>query len=104
MAPQLSSLGWGPELRCPELEMSQLEDMPCQELVEVITEYREGALSPQDKLRFEDHLALCGCRNYLDQMRVTISLTGALDTNSIPDGVRDQLLSAFRDWKRDRPT
>jgi anti-sigma factor RsiW len=85
--------------------MSQLEEMPCQELVEVITDYLDGALSPQDRLRFEEHLALCrGCRNYLEQMRLTISLTGALKTDSIPDGVRDQLLAAFRDWKRDRPT
>jgi predicted anti-sigma-YlaC factor YlaD len=85
--------------------MSQLEGMPCQELVEVITDYLEGALSPQDRLRFEEHLALCsGCRNYLEQMRVTISLTGALRTDSIPDGVREQLLSAFRDWKRDLRT
>jgi anti-sigma factor RsiW len=85
--------------------MSQLEDMPCQELVEVITDYLEGALSPKDRLRFEEHLELCsGCRNYVEQMRVTISLTGALKTDSIPDGIREQLLSAFRDWKRDLPT
>jgi predicted anti-sigma-YlaC factor YlaD len=84
--------------------MSQLEDMPCQELVEVITDYLEGGLTPQDRLRFEEHLAVCsGCRNYLEQMRVTIRLTGALKIDSIPDVVRKQLLSAFRDWKSDRP-
>jgi hypothetical protein len=45
----------------------------------VITKYRAGALNPQDKLRFEDHLAQCsGCRNYLEQTRVIISLTGSL--------------------------
>jgi predicted anti-sigma-YlaC factor YlaD len=54
-------------------------------------------------VRFEEHLAVCeGCRNYLEQMRATIRLTGALKTDSIPDRVRDQLLAAFRDWKRSR--
>jgi anti-sigma factor RsiW len=76
--------------------------MPCQELVEVITDYLEGALSPEDRRRFDEHLAACsGCRTYLEQMRVTIRLTGALKTDHIPDGVRDQLLAAFRDWKRE---
>ena len=77
--------------------------MPCQELVEVITDYLEGTLSPEERLRFEEHLAGCdGCRAYLEQMRVTIRLTGALKTDSIPEGVREQLLTAFRDWKRGR--
>jgi anti-sigma factor RsiW len=79
--------------------------MRCKDLVEVITDYLEGALSPRDTLRFEEHLAVCeGCRNYLEQMHATIRLAGALKTDSIPDGVREQLLSAFRDWKQGRPT
>jgi anti-sigma factor RsiW len=85
--------------------MSEFEEMPCQDLVEVITDYLEGALTLQDRLRFEEHLATCsGCRNYLEQMRATIRLTGALKVDSIPDAVREQLLAAFRDWKRGRPT
>jgi anti-sigma factor RsiW len=83
--------------------MSDFKEMPCQDLVEVITDYLEGTLSPQERLRFEEHLAVCaGCRNYLEQMRATIRLTGALNADSIPDGIREQLLTAFRDWKRDR--
>jgi anti-sigma factor RsiW len=85
--------------------MSRFQEMRCQDLVEVITDYLEGALSPGDRLRFEEHLAVCeGCRNYLEQMRATVRLAGALKTDSIPDGVREQLLTAFRDWKRTRPT
>jgi anti-sigma factor RsiW len=79
--------------------------MRCKDLVEVITDYLEGALSPRDTLRFEEHLAVCeGCSNYLEQMRATIRLAGTLKTDSIPDGVREQLLTAFRDWKQGRPT
>ena len=85
--------------------MSESQEMRCKDLVEVITDYLEGALSPRDKLRFEEHLAVCeGCRNYLEQMRATIRLAGALKTDPIPDGVREQLLTAFRDWKQGRPT
>jgi anti-sigma factor RsiW len=85
--------------------MSESIEMRCQDLVEVITDYLEGALSPPERLRFEEHLAVCeDCRNYVEQMRATIRLAGALKTDSIPDGVREQLLTAFRDWKRGRPT
>jgi predicted anti-sigma-YlaC factor YlaD len=83
--------------------MTSVREMPCQELVEVITDYLEGALSPEDRLRFEEHLSVCsGCRNYLDQMRTTIRATGALKQESIPAGIREQLLTAFRAWKRER--
>ncbi|MDQ6922477.1 MAG: zf-HC2 domain-containing protein [Candidatus Dormibacteraeota bacterium] len=85
--------------------MSESQEMRCKDLVEVITDYLEGALSPRDTLRFEEHLAVCeGCRNYLEQMRATIRVAGALKTDSIPDGLREQLLTAFRDWKQGRPT
>jgi anti-sigma factor RsiW len=85
--------------------MNESQEMRCKDLVEVITDYLEGALSPRDTLRFEEHLAVCeGCRNYLEQMRATIRLAGTLKTDSIPDGVREQLLTAFRDWKQGRPT
>jgi anti-sigma factor RsiW len=84
--------------------MTAVRDMHCQELVEVITDYLEGALSPEDRRRFEKHLSTCsGCRNYLEQMRATIRATGALKEESIPGGVREQLLQAFRDWRRRRP-
>jgi anti-sigma factor RsiW len=79
-----------------------VEPLKCQELVELVTAYLDGALSPTDRNRFEAHLAQCqGCSNYLDQMRQTIALTGRLSEESIPPGARDKLLQAFRDWKRE---
>jgi predicted anti-sigma-YlaC factor YlaD len=78
-----------------------VEPLKCQELVELVTAYLEGALTPTDRDRFDAHLAQCqGCRNYLDQMHQTIALTGRLSEESIPAGARDKLLQAFRDWKR----
>ena len=77
-------------------------EMACQELVEVVTDYLEGALSERERLRFERHLHDCdGCRKYLEQMRRTIQLTGRLTPASLSPTMRDRLPRAFRDWKRD---
>jgi anti-sigma factor RsiW len=52
--------------------------MSCQELVELVTDYLEGALPPEDVARFEAHVAACpGCEAYLEQMRTTIAVTRA---------------------------
>ena len=76
--------------------------MACQELVEVITEYLEGALDAGDRRRFERHLSECpGCRNYLEQMRATIRLAGGLRAETLSAGTRQELLDAFRGWRRD---
>jgi anti-sigma factor RsiW len=75
--------------------------LACQELVELVTDYLEGALAPEDRRRFEEHIGRCGgCTNYLDQMRQTIALTGRLSEDTFPDGARDDLLAAFRSWKQ----
>ncbi len=75
--------------------------MSCKELVELITEYLEGALPPEDKARFEQHLAFCDCcGTYLEQMRLTIHSLGKLAEESIPEGVKGELLEVFRNWKR----
>ena len=76
------------------------QELTCKELVELITEYFEGALLPAERKRFEEHLALCkGCRVHLDQMRATISTLGKLDEQSIAPQVKEDLLRAFRTWK-----
>lgn len=80
--------------------MADIEDMSCQELTELVNAYLEGALPESDRARFDAHLAICsGCRTYLDQMRRTISMTGTLRDDTLPDAVKDRLLSAFRTWK-----
>lgn len=74
-----------------------LPEMPCRELVELITDYLEGRLSPADRERFEAHLAECGpCRTYLEQFRQTIALLGRLPEETLSDEVRGALLTAFR--------
>ena len=79
--------------------------MKCREMVELMTDYLEGALSARDRARFEEHIAGCdGCRAYLEQMHKTMRLAGLLPDQTIPAQVEDELLRAFRDWKTERPT
>jgi anti-sigma factor RsiW len=73
--------------------------MTCQELVELVTDYFDGALSPADRDEFERHLAICpGCVNYIEQMRTTIRL--AQETKALEQRPEvGALLHAFREWK-----
>ena len=80
----------------------QLPEMPCQELVELVTEYLEDRLSPDDRLRFEQHLDQCvACRAYLEQFRETIRVLGSLPQESLSTESRTALLHAFRGWSKD---
>jgi anti-sigma factor RsiW len=79
--------------------MIDTEALSCQELVELVTDYLEGALSAADLQRFERHTAGCAdCTRYLEQMRVTIRLTGTLTPDDLAPEAEEALLDAFRDW------
>ena len=82
--------------------MKLSEDLTCAELVELVTDYLEGALSDRDRERFEEHVVFCaGCSNYLDQMRRTVELTGRLTEDDLPEEAQAGLLAAFRSWKEE---
>ena len=75
--------------------------LSCRELVELVTDYLEARLSPAARARFEAHLGECdGCRDHLDQVRVTVRLSGRLSEERISPPAREALLRAFRGWKR----
>ena len=79
-----------------------MADLSCQELVELVTDYLEGALSRQDVARFDAHVAACpGCETYLAQVSATIALARAGGEDVEPDEMAP-LLDAFRDWHRAR--
>lgn len=80
---------------------STVEALSCQELVELVTAYLEGALAPEDAARFEQHISGCdGCSAYLEQMRAAIRLAGRLTPEAVPPEAERALLSAFRSWTR----
>lgn len=75
-------------------------ELTCKELVEVVTDYLEGGMPPARRLLFEEHVAFCDwCQTYVEQMRETIRLTGALREEDVSPEARDMLLRVFRDWK-----
>jgi anti-sigma factor RsiW len=79
------------------------EMLSCRELVQLVTDYLEGVLAPEERLRFERHIAICpSCRGYLAQMRATLAVAGVLTEESISVEARDHLLAAFRNWSADR--
>jgi anti-sigma factor RsiW len=77
--------------------------MTCREVVELMTDYLDGALSAADRSRFEEHIAGCdGCTAYLAELRTTRRVLGKLAEEPIPAGVETELMKAFRDWKSTR--
>ena len=76
--------------------------LTCKEIVEIVTDYLEGALPRERRKAFEAHLAECdGCTQYVEQMRETIRLTGGLAEESLEPDFRERLLDAFRGLRRD---
>ena len=72
----------------------------CREVVELVTDYLDGALSDADTERMEEHLKVCPlCVEYVEEIRVTAQLAAvaALELELRPD--RDRLLRAFRGFK-----
>ena len=81
--------------------MDDSGDLRCQEFVELVTEYLEGALPPAEAARFQAHLDYCDpCITYIEEIRLTIRALGHLSETDIAPVARDRLLAEFRDWKR----
>jgi anti-sigma factor RsiW len=77
-----------------------IPEMSCQELVELVTAYLDGALPAADATRLEHHLEGCdGCRAYIDQMRQTIAALGHLPPESLTAEARERLMGAFAAWR-----
>ena len=71
--------------------------MDCDEFVELVTAYLDGALSAEDEQRVLEHLDLCdGCSTYLDQIRTTVTAVRELPGDEAATPGRDRLLDAFR--------
>jgi anti-sigma factor RsiW len=79
---------------------SRPADLACQQFVELVTDYLEGALSRRDRKRFERHLAGCPhCPEYLAQMRATIDLTGRITPDDLTPQMREDFIELFRRWQ-----
>lgn len=80
--------------------MSDTERMDCNELVELVTAYLDGALDPDTRARFDIHLSECdGCDSYLQQLQTTVDTLGKVRGDELDPTFRDRLLTAFRDMR-----
>ena len=71
--------------------------MACKEIVEMLSDYLEGALSPEVSGHVEAHVSGCdGCAMVLDQLRATIATAGRVQEDALSEDQRETLLAAFR--------
>jgi len=76
------------------------KDIVCQQAVELVTEYLEGALSRRDRHRFWAHLRACpNCTAYLEQIKMTIELTGEVEPDDPSPEARADLTELYRRWR-----
>lgn len=88
-------------------ETRQPDDLPsgvyerCVDVLELITEYLEGALPSSQAVLVDEHLSRCdGCRTILDQWQAVIDLAGRVTTDdfdALSPSTRARLLASFRD-------
>ncbi len=89
-------------IRLRGLRIGRRRDLVCRQVVELVTDYLEGALSPAQQRRFEAHLAGCPhCTEYLAQMRATISLSGMLTPDDLTPQMRAEFIEVYRRWQAD---
>jgi len=76
------------------------KDIVCQQAVELVTAYLEGALSRRERRRFEFHLRACpNCSVYLEQIKMTIELSGAIEPEDLSPKARQDLTDLYRRWR-----
>ena len=77
-----------------------MTDLNCDQLVELVTDYLDGALDEETERRVADHLAGCdGCTTYVQQVRRTITTLESAPPPDVElsDEARAALLAAFRE-------
>ncbi len=77
-------------------------DIVCRQAVELVTDYLEGSLSRRDRKRFEAHIRACpNCAAYLEQIRITIELTGSIEPDDLTPDMRADFTELYRRWRSD---
>jgi anti-sigma factor RsiW len=70
----------------------------CREVVELVTDYLEGALAPDVHARLLAHLEACPpCVEYVEQVRTTSRLAAEAELEQRPDSAA--LLALFRSFQ-----
>jgi len=74
--------------------------VPCQQVVEMVTDYLEDAMPSTERRRLDHHLSGCRhCTEYLAQIRETIRLAGRITPDDLTPEMRTQLTDLYRRWR-----
>jgi anti-sigma factor RsiW len=75
------------------------KELACRDVVEILSDYLDGALDDDTREVVETHLASCeGCDRALAQLRETVRATGMLSEDQLTEEQKTTLLEAFRGW------
>jgi anti-sigma factor RsiW len=75
----------------------------CRQVVQLLTDYLDGALSAADRARVDEHLAGCdACTAFIAQLRTMGRVTAELAAEDVPAPLKADLMRAFRDWRPGR--
>ena len=78
-----------------------VDEVTCEQFVELVTEYFEGALQARTLSQVEEHLVMCDwCVTYVEQMQATIASLGELGEKRSPEPP-DSVLAALRTRRTD---
>ena len=79
--------------------MVRVEEMPCNELVERVTDYLEGALDVGTLRLLREHLTVCrSCEEYINEVRLAIRVMSSLSVEPVPPPLEDNLVAIYREW------
>ncbi|WP_217163946.1 anti-sigma factor [Streptomyces sp. AC512_CC834] len=75
--------------------------MNCNEFVDAVTAFLDGAMGEATELPFLTHLTTCGdCETCFDQFQQTITILGELSDKHLSTPARAQLLGDFAALRR----
>ena len=74
--------------------------MTCRQVVQLLNDYLEGTLPAAEQRRVEEHLAGCdACTAFVGQLRASRRIVARLAESEIPEAIKQDLLTAFRNWR-----
>jgi hypothetical protein len=74
--------------------------LPCREVVELVSDFLEGALPPKMQRRMEHHLRGSDpCVEYVGQIRTTIRIAGDVGPEPVDPHTHQHLVDLYREWQ-----
>jgi predicted anti-sigma-YlaC factor YlaD len=71
--------------------------MNCVELLDVVSDALDGTLAEGARAGFDEHLRACAaCRNYVEQLKISVESLKRIPREGRPNPRRDALIEAYR--------